>query len=327
MADNTLTEDDGDDLIVVETETEQFPDPNAPAEEEEDTKGAEAEEEDDADEDEERMGVSDDDSEEEILDKNKKNREHRSKRRQIQKQAKERAQRELEFLRQQNAELMRRMQAVEGNTLSQNAAAIDMRMSEALNEVKQAEMIIAKAVEAGNGADVATAMRLRDEAKARADQMALAKQRVEQAAKQTAQPQADPRVANYAQQWLDANPWYRPNGNDEDSAITKAIDATMTAEGWNPASEDYWHELTRRVASRINQDDDSAPQQRQAAPRRKAPPTGTTREHAPVSSRKEVYVTPERKQAMIDAGVWDDPVRRNQMLKAYQAYDRDNTAR
>jgi hypothetical protein len=35
-------------------------------------------------------------------------------------------------------------------------------------------------------------------------------------------------------------------------------------------------------------------------------------------------VTPERKQAMIDAGIWDDVPRRNQMLKAYQAYDKSS---
>ena len=53
---------------------------------------------------------------------------------------------------------------------------------------------------------------------------------------------------------------------------------------------------------------------------------GNTREHAPQSTKKEVYVTPDRKQAMIEAGYWDDPVKRTQMLKAYQAHDR-NSAR
>jgi hypothetical protein len=37
-------------------------------------------------------------------------------------------------------------------------------------------------------------------------------------------------------------------------------------------------------------------------------------------------VTPERKQAMIEAGVWDDPVLRQRYLKAYQDYD-NGTAR
>ena len=120
---------------------------------------------------------------------------------------------------------------------------------------------------------------------------------------------------------MDANPWYDPRGRDEDSAITKVIDNQLAAEGYNPKDADYWHELTRRVAARIGDDEVET---RQSPSKRKAPPTGTTREHAPVSTKKEIYVTPERKQAMIDAGIWDDVPRRNQMLKAYQAYDKSS---
>jgi hypothetical protein len=52
---------------------------------------------------------------------------------------------------------------------------------------------------------------------------------------------------------------------------------------------------------------------------------GSGREHAPSSTRKtEVYVSPDRKQALIDAGVWDDPVLRTKYVKRYQEYDRLN---
>jgi hypothetical protein len=122
---------------------------------------------------------------------------------------------------------------------------------------------------------------------------------------------------------MQANPWYNPQGADDDSAIVNAIDAAMTAQGYDPTSRAYWEELTRRVAARVNEDGSDT---RQSAPRRKAPPQGTTREHAPTSTRKEVYVTPERKAAMIEAGIWDDPVARNRMLKAYQAYDKQSSA-
>jgi hypothetical protein len=312
--------EDDEELVIVEPGTEpEAQEDDAPANELDD------DDDDDVDED-ERTGVSEDDSEDEIVDKNKKVRDQRTKRRQLQKQAKERSQRELEYLRQQNAAMEARLRAVEGNTLSQQAQSIDQQYQRALYEAQQAETIIARAVEAGNGDDVSVALRLRDEAKERAQQLGMAKQQAEQYAQQAAQPQADPRVVDYAKQWLDANPWYNPQGRDEDSAVTKAIDNALAAEGWNPSSEEYWHELTRRVASRIG--DDGAPAARnQAAPRRKAPPTGTTREHAPVSTKNEVVVTAERKQAMIDAGVWDDPVARTRYLKAYQAYDRENTAR
>lgn len=315
MADQ-LTEDDGDELVVIETNDEQIPVPGA----EDDEPQPEAE--DDDDEEEERLAMSEDDSEEEITSKHKDNREKRSKRRELQKRAKERAQRELEFLRQQNAAMEQRLRAIEGNTLNQQVQGIDARMQQALYEAQQAEQILARAVEAGNGEDVATALRIRDEARAAAAQLAQHKQQAAQMAQQAAKPRVDARVTDYAQQWLQANPWYNPQGRDEDSAITKAIDNALAAEGWNPATEDYWQELTRRVSARIGDDTPA----RQAAPRRKAPPTGATREHAPATSRNEVYVTPERKQAMIDAGVWDDPVARTRMLKAYQAYDK-NSAR
>jgi hypothetical protein len=221
--------------------------------------------------------------------------------------------------------MARRLAAVEGNALSQNELAIDGRINEARHEVHQAEQIIARAIEAGNGDDVVTAMRMRDEAKERATQLYAAKQQVEQAKVQISQPTADPRVTNLAKEWIAANPWYDPQGRDEDSAITKAIDNQLVREGYDPASYEYWTALTERVSARIGSSD-AAPSRDTGAPKRKAPPMGNTREHAPVSTKKEVYVTPARKQAMIDAGVWDDPTKRNQMLKAYQAYDR-NSAR
>jgi len=271
------------------------------------------------DDDDDRLAQSQDDTEDEVESQSRK---RRVKRREIQKRAKENAQRELEMLRHQNGELARRVAAIEGNTLASSVSAIDQRFNQVQAEVRQAESIIARAVEAGNGDDVATAMRLRDEAQREAAHLWQQKQQVEQVRQQHANPGPDPRVVSYAKEWLSANPWYDPNGRDEDSAITKAIDNSLAAAGYDPKTPDYWHELTRRVAARIG----DAPESDAAPARRRAPPTGTTREHAPVSTKREIYVTPERKQAMMDAGIWDDVSRRNQMLKAYQAYDKNSSA-
>lgn len=310
MADNQLTEKDEDDIVIIEGE--------APVEE------AETEDADDSDDDEdegdERLGDSEDDSEEEIASKSRSN-VKRQKQRERRLRAKEHADRELAELREQNNTLLRRVSAIEGNTLASNVTAIDQRIAQAQADVKQAESIIARAVEAGNGDDVTTAMRLRDEAQYEAQQLWQQKQQVEQVRQQHANPGPDPRVVSYAKEWMDANPWYDPSGRDEDSAITKVIDNQLASEGYSPKDADYWHELTRRVASRIGDDEAET---RQSPSKRKAPPTGTTREHAPVSTKREIYVTPERKQAMIDAGIWDDVPRRNQMLKAYQAYDKSS---
>ena len=307
MSDNQLTEDDGDDDIVVIEGEPPVADDKPEADDADD-----GDEEDSGDE---RLGDSEDDSDDEIVNRN---RIKRQKRQAVRQRAKERADAELAQLREQNDALLRRVSAIEGNTLANNVSAIDQRFNQVQNEVKQAEMIIARAVEAGNGEDVAAAMRLRDEAQREAAQLWQAKQQVEQVRQQHANPGPDQRVVNYAKEWMQANPWYDPAGRDEDSAITKAIDNQLAAAGYDPKSSEYWHELTRRVAARIGSDEASS------SPRRKAPPTGNTREHAPVSTKKEIYVTPERKQAMIEAGIWDDVPRRNQMLKAYQAYDKSS---
>jgi hypothetical protein len=50
---------------------------------------------------------------------------------------------------------------------------------------------------------------------------------------------------------------------------------------------------------------------------------GSGREHAPTSTRNEVYINPERKQALIEAGVWDDPILRKKYAARYAEYDRN----
>jgi hypothetical protein len=308
MTDNTLTEnDENDDLIPVET---------PPEEEAEDTTPDDA---DDEDEEDERLATSEDDSDEEISSSNRR---RRQRRRDMQRKARDEAERKIRLLEQQNAEMLRRLAAVEGHAVNSNAQTIEERIAKNQREIAQAEHFIAKATEAGNGEDVVAAMRIRDQAMSEAQQLLAAKERLAEARKQAATPQVDPNVVNYAKEWMSANPWYDPQARDRDSAVTKAIDAELAREGYNPASRDYWEELTARVAEAIG---DDAPAQAPAEKKRRGPPTGNTRQHAPTSTKKEIYVTPDRKQAMIEAGVWDDPVLRQRYLKAYQAYD--NSAR
>jgi hypothetical protein len=315
MAEDLLEEDDdNEELVPVDTPPEDS--------------HRDDDDEDDGDEEDTRLADEADEDEDGDTTANPK-RDKRLKRRQIQRLAKENAQRELRILREQNASMAARLAAVEGNALSQNELALDGRINEARQEVQQAEQIIARAIEAGNGDDVAVALRMRDDAKAREAQLGVVKQQVSDARNQP--PSTDPAAVTLAKEWMTANPWYDVNGGNEDSAITNAIDTRLVAEGYNPASVAYWQELTKRVRVRVSPethkaDTGSKAETGEATPRKKAPPMGNTREHAPQSTKKEVYVTPDRKQAMIDAGIWDDPTRRNQMLKAYQAYDR-NSAR
>jgi hypothetical protein len=306
MTDNTkdtITETD-DELIPVETV------PEADTDDTDD-----ADDSDDADDtSDERLGDSEEDNDDDVSS----NRKRRQKRREVQKRAKERSERELNMLRQKVLELERRQGQVEGHVVNTNEQSLEQRLAAAKREVDMAEQIIAKATAAGNGNDVVQAMRIRDAAIANTQQLAAYKEQFEQA---KTRPQVAPEVANFAKQWIDANPWYDPTGRDRDSAVTKAIDNELARDGYNPSTREYWEELTARVADAFGTDTGTAKDTAPKSKRRAPPPTGGTREHAPTSTKKEIYVTPERKQAMVDAGVWDDPAARQRYLKAYRDYD------
>jgi hypothetical protein len=98
-----------------------------------------------------------------------------------------------------------------------------------------------------------------------------------------------------------------------------ALDNKIAEEGFRPETEEYWEELRKRAARALPHRFKSS-----APGARKGPPVTSSREHVPTSTRKQVFISPERKAAMIAAGDWDDPVRRNRMLKYYEQYDRQN---
>lgn len=242
---------------------------------------------------------------------------------------------ELDFLRKRNDDLERRLGSVEQRTHQADLSQFDVQINTARQEAEMAERVIAKAVAAGNGEDVTQAMRYRDQALQKAQQLAFAKQ---QAAQQRPVAKTadgmDDMTLHYAKEFIKENPWYDMNGKDEDSAIVLAIDGALHREGFRPDTEEYWDELRDRAARRIperfkqtqrrNDHGDSRDEPRQQRQTRGGPTIGSGREHAPTSTRTEVYVSPERKQALIDAGVWDDPVLRQKYVKRYAEYDRAN---
>lgn len=230
---------------------------------------------------------------------------------------------ELDFLRNRNDELERRMSLQEQRSQQSELSQVDAALQKALSDAKLAESIIAKAVSSGNGEDVTRAMRYRDEALATANQLAAYKQQKAQPAPPPTTPQVDPTVVEHAKDFMEDHPWYDAQGRNEDSAIVLAIDQALAKEGFDPKSDDYWDELRKRVARRLP-DKVKAPEPARVP--RGGPAVGSSKEHAPVSTRREVYISPERKQALIDAGVWDDPVLRMKYVKRYAEYDRINRA-
>lgn len=289
----------------------------------------------DEDDDHEDSRLSEDNEDREEL--RRKRREEKADRAARRKQAIERDKTELNFLRQRNEALEKRVFQVEKTTMANTISGIDARIADTIAEVKAAERIMSQAIEAGNGDDAAKAMRIRDQAMQKVQQLQVHKHQQNQAAQELHQqsqqvqaPGPDPEVASFAKDWVSKNSWYDPNGKDEASKIVLAIDQSLVESGYNPKTEAYWRELDKRVAKRLpdikgggnyddSQDDDRRGQ-------RRGPPIGSSRDQAPQSSRREVYISPERKQAMIDAGVWEDAVLRQRYLKQYAKWDRENNS-
>lgn len=325
--DNMLIEDDEDQKSGKPQEVEFVP--------VETKQGDDHEDEDDDHQEDSRLSEDNEDREE----LRRKRREEKADRAARRKQAIERDKTELNFLRQRNEALEKRVFQVEKTTVANTISGIDARIADTIAEVKAAERIMAQAIEAGNGDDAAKAMRIRDQAMQKVQQLQVHKHQHTQAAEnlhqqsqqvQTQAPGPDPEVASFAQEWISKNSWYDPNTKDEASKIVLAIDQSLVEAGYNPKTEAYWRELDKRVAKRLpdikgggnyddSQDDDRRGQ-------RRGPPVGSSRDQAPQSSRREVYISPERKQAMTDAGVWDDPVLRQRYLKQYAKWDRENNS-
>lgn len=174
-----------------------------------------------------------------------------------------------------------------------------------------------------------------------------------------AQPQGpNPLVVAELRRFQQRNEWFDPSGSDEDSAMALAIDNVLTAEGkLDPSSPEYWTELERRIKKRMphlgatsaddddEDDDDDDDDDEEDLPQRgangklsKAPvkdqrqrskgprmPAGSSGGGA--SRPGTFYVSADRKQAMIEAGVWDDPKLRQRYLKKYREWDEANAPR
>jgi len=306
MSGTLRDDDDKDEEIVIVEDPNQLSD---------------ADDNDDDDAADERVTSSNDDERDAIRERRRAEKQDRKARRD---DAIKRDKLELDFLRKRNDDLERRVSVQEQRTHTMDLSAFDNALNQAANEADMAERVIAKAVAAGNGDDVTQAMRYRDQALARIQQLNFQKNQVAQKPPQAPQPQQiDDVTLRYAQEFIEKNPWYDSMGRNEDSAIVIAIDQAMAKDGYDPRTPEYWDELNKRAARRLPERFEKAGAKREP---RGGPVVGSGREHAPTSTRREVYISPERKQALVEAGVWDDPVLRSKYVKRYAEYDRNNKA-
>jgi len=250
------------------------------------------------------------------------------------KRQKQRQKETIKKTREENAVLLRELQeakqrlaALETRNVQSDAQTAEQRYNAALQQIQMAENQLKEAFETGDGDKAIKAQRLREQAVRVAQEADDLRKRLNNPQLQQKTPALDSRTENYAQRWMTENPWFNPSGEDEDSSIARAIDEAWAREaqrqGVSPASEEYWDELDARVKRRLAKPDQSADRQRRKGP----PVTGRGEASSRASTAEKFYISADRKKALQDAGVWDDPVKRKPFIDRFIAYDKANKAR
>jgi len=265
---------------------------------------------------------SDDDS---LALRNAKRERRRAKRDLARKTSAEKDQR-LQLLQRQNQELMERLSVVERKTHAGELAKIDRAVEDQQLRLEYAKRKIAEATRAQDGDALAQAQEMWYESRQQLDALNNFKKANAAAPKQV--PAPDPRVQKMAENWIRRTDWYDPQHRDTDSKIIKQIDEELTASGWNPATQDYWDELDDRAKKYLPHRYDSgynAPNQR-SRPRNMQTSTGRESSNSGTGRRGELILEPEQVRAMKEAGFWDDPVKRENMIKRYAVEARKRAA-
>lgn len=224
----------------------------------------------------------------------------------------------LNNLKRQNQELMERLSVVERKTHSADLARLEKALEDKQLRLQYARMKMSEATQAGDGEAMAKAQDMWYEARRELEALNSAKEQAARA-NNAPSPTDNGRMQRLASDWMEDNSWFDPNGDDEDSQIARVVDQKLVKEGWNPNSEEYWEELDKRLQKRLPHRYTDDTDEREVRTRRpRSVVTSSGRESAASSGGRNTFVlAPEQVRAMKDAGLWDDPVKRNKMIRRY----------
>ena len=247
-------------------------------------------------------------------------RRRRKAKRELAKRAKEEKDQYLLTLQRQNQELMERLASVEKKQSSADIARMNKAIEDEQLRLDYARAKMQEATSNSDGETFAKAQELWYESRQKLEAM---KNTARTATKQSVKNEVavNPKLIQNANRWMAENDWYDPNGRDLDSKIAKVVDESLISEGWDPASDDYWEEFDRRLSKRLphRYTDDEFEARGTRSLKRRSVVTGSGRENVPSSGagRGSIVLDPEQVRAMKEAGFWDDPQKRNRMIKRY----------
>lgn len=254
-----------------------------------------------------------------------------------------------------------RMAKLEGHTVARDAGLLQDKLAQIESQQAEAKRTLTACGKAGDFEGVAEVTEIQMQLRDQHRNVSIALQRAKNAAgkrraddgvtdedgdpaeRPTAKPPArrpiPPAVKQRAEAWAAKHSWLNSETNPEEAEIVRAIDRNLAREGWDPTGDDYWTELTSRVKRRLPNrfskksangggrretvDGEDTGVKPPAGGPRMAQSSQSSGGHRPLKPG-EVYISPQRKEAMKEAGAWDDPAKRKRMLASYAKYDKEH---
>lgn len=318
-------DDDKEDVVVIVENDEDDEDKAATKKAESELEGAEEED------DEERAAHA--------AERREQRRKERRERKERQRTARQETQHYVEELEGTVVNLHDRLKKIEG-TIEQNSdAQLDISIRNCTAMIERTKKEIEDATTEGDGKRLAKAQE--DLVQYKSDQIELRKLKqfqenkpaethdedAEEKKTQQKQPKASPEqnrvtqhIAKNFQTFVKRNKWYDPSGLSNPTTIAvHEIDKQVAAEGYNPLTPDYWEEIEDRAEEKGLT---------KAAAKRDAPPGDSPRRSAESpKGGKTTTLSKSRVEALKEAGLWDDPKKRSEMIERYRKQDQENNRR
>lgn len=232
-------------------------------------------------------------------------------------------QREIAGLKKQLSEFNEWKNTVERRSQQSGMAQLDNAIRETDDTLELAKRSLAEATQSQNGEAIVDAQELYYAARKRKEDLERIKAQVSQQNQRQQPPTIDPMVVKKAQQWMAGKDWYDPALGNEDTQIMVMLDKKLNSEGWDPRTQEYWDELDERAKKYLPHRYEIRSNRTEQTQERR-PPTGGSGGGNRQSSTQAYTLSSERVRALKESGMWDDPVKRKQMIKRYMEHDKSN---
>lgn len=231
------------------------------------------------------------------------------------------------------SQMQQQIAALSGKSINSEIAQLDSVIKQAVDAYGYYKQQIEEGTKVADGRIVAEATEKMLQARHAAEHYNNIKKQF--VASRNRPPPIDARVQQLTSRWMSDNSWYDPSGSNVESRLAKVIDDSLVQEGFNPSTEAYWNELTKRCNTLLQKSNVQTREKvynknmggEKSSVGQKRPKSivaGSGTGSAAAKGNGSYRLSAERREALTEAGLWDDPKLRAEAVKRYKEYDAAN---